>query len=517
MLAALVLLALAGVLIVRARTRPVAGTPDLPPPATAVLADWVRARAAATRLETDDELPLYASDTARVAVTLLGPGQTIPLHIDGDARVVLPITGATSLRGTLGSWAALPPLLSLPLRAPYATRNTGAEVSSFLAFTRPIAGAFRFVPDGTDGPAPAPIDLAPDWAHFLAGADRPPPTLPLDGLRWWPLRAEATLPAAPGLDTVLVVLAGTGELVQAGHSSPLSPTTAVVFHRAAAVDVRPVSPLSLLVFEVPAPVSTPRAPTPDPWPEHPLAAAERLDLPALVERVAPPGANDVVATLYASPVASVHVHAIGVGERTPLHLHRRSGEATLVLTGAAEVTQAWGEAGRVTLRSAQIAAPTLVISPPGCGHAWVNVTEARQLNVVFASPAFDENFYVDADDPRLGSAPAPARWDPEAALADTRGPTVTPVALDGTLSAVVLPAGASITLPARADRDAVLLGVRGEAGARGGGLSGTASIGAGSAVVLRRSEPLSLTAVGPTALLLFEPPASAQAVVGGHR
>ena len=64
--------------------------------------------------------------------------------------------------------------------------------------------------------------------------------------------------------------------------------------------------------------------------------------------------------LYSS-VGSVHLHAMGHQQTTPLHLHPASDEFTVIVSGTAHVTQAWGEDGGIVSRTADF--------PPGSGLA----------------------------------------------------------------------------------------------------------------------------------------------------
>lgn len=130
-----------------------------------------------------------------------------------------------------------------------------------------------------------------------------------------------------------------------------------------------------------------------------------------------PDKADVSHSLYLSASASVHVHVLGFEQTAPLHIHRATEEATVVLTGAPRVTLVFGRDGkRATLR--QVARPgTLVFSPPFTAHEWVNPDPRRmQANLVFAAPPFDGNFYLKATDPRVLKGGEPLVHDPERAL-----------------------------------------------------------------------------------------------------
>jgi hypothetical protein len=123
---------------------------------------------------------------------------------------------------------------------------------------------------------------------------------------------------------------------------------------------------------------------------------------------------DYSETYYASEAASVHMHFMGKGQTTPLHLHTDSHEATIIAGGQAEVTQYWGGPdGDIATRHATWPVSTLLASPPLCGHEWHNPDDDHFLaNLVFTMPRFAGNLYVHPDDPRLRDAPPPTIVDP---------------------------------------------------------------------------------------------------------
>lgn len=111
---------------------------------------------------------------------------------------------------------------------------------------------------------------------------------------------------------------------------------------------------------------------------------------------------------YDSEFGSIHLHLIGRAQRSPLHIHRRTAEATAIITGEPTVTQRFRAQGRVRTRRAQYGAGTVVASPPHCGHEWANDSPNElQANLVFASPPFDGNLYIEGDDPRLAEGSVP--------------------------------------------------------------------------------------------------------------
>ncbi len=118
---------------------------------------------------------------------------------------------------------------------------------------------------------------------------------------------------------------------------------------------------------------------------------------------------DFSETYLSTPVGSVHLHVMGHLQTTPLHLHPASDELTVIASGTAHVTQAWGADGGVTTRTVDFPAGSVVASPRFLAHEWVNQSSSRLLfNVVFTAPRFSGNFYVHPDDPRILAAGPPS-------------------------------------------------------------------------------------------------------------
>jgi mannose-6-phosphate isomerase-like protein (cupin superfamily) len=127
--------------------------------------------------------------------------------------------------------------------------------------------------------------------------------------------------------------------------------------------------------------------------------------------------SDVSQTFYASPAASVHLHVVGREQTVPLHLHRVTEEATVVVTGAPLVTHVYGRGGGRQTKERTVRAGTVICSPPFTGHEWFNPDARRmQANLVIASPPFDGNFYVKPGDRRLLEGGEPLIVDPDEAL-----------------------------------------------------------------------------------------------------
>lgn len=121
---------------------------------------------------------------------------------------------------------------------------------------------------------------------------------------------------------------------------------------------------------------------------------------------------DYSETYLATPEGSVHLHALGHLQVTPLHLHPASEELVVIASGTAHVTHAWGADGGAAMREADEPPGSVVASPRLTAHEWSNRAPDRMLfNVVFTSPRFSGNFYVHPDDPRIRGA-APSTLDP---------------------------------------------------------------------------------------------------------
>jgi mannose-6-phosphate isomerase-like protein (cupin superfamily) len=117
---------------------------------------------------------------------------------------------------------------------------------------------------------------------------------------------------------------------------------------------------------------------------------------------------DFSETYLSTPVGSVHLHALGRTQVTPLHLHPASDEVTVIASGTAHVTHAWGVDGGVATRMHDFPAGSVVATPRGCAHEWENRSPEHLLfNLVFTSPRFSGNFYVRGDDPRIRAGAEP--------------------------------------------------------------------------------------------------------------
>lgn len=100
-----------------------------------------------------------------------------------------------------------------------------------------------------------------------------------------------------------------------------------------------------------------------------------------------PEKADVSHSLYLSASASIHVHALGFEQTAPLHVHRATEEATVILTGKPRVSQAFARDGKRATLEREVAPGTLVFSSPFTGHEWLNTDpKGMQANLVFASP-----------------------------------------------------------------------------------------------------------------------------------
>jgi len=131
-----------------------------------------------------------------------------------------------------------------------------------------------------------------------------------------------------------------------------------------------------------------------------------------------PMATDRSETFLAVPEATVHMHLMGYEQMTPLHVHRSEDEATIIVSGEAQVLQIFGRGGERATREGVYRPGELISSPAWCGHEWVNPHADRmQGNLVFAVPPFHGNLHLRPDDPRLLQGGEPFVYDPHAELA----------------------------------------------------------------------------------------------------
>ncbi len=218
-------------------------------------------------------------------------------------------------------------------------------------------------------------------------------------------------------------------------------------------------------------------------------------------------AADFSQTYFVSPTATVHMHVMGRGQACPLHIHRKTHEATVIVAGQAEVQQRWGERGTLTERQGTHAPGELIASPPLTGHAWFNRDEERMLgNLVFATPPFDGNLYVTPENPRMLQGTAPFVFQPAEALqaftAGTEPLREEPLpALQGRMTSLMLKG--THVLEATRQAPVVLYVATGT-----GTLAARKSnpLQPGQLWVLRR--PVQLRAQAPLAMYLFRPPSA---------
>ncbi|MCP3099957.1 hypothetical protein LZ198_13865 [Myxococcus sp. K15C18031901] len=252
-------------------------------------------------------------------------------------------------------------------------------------------------------------------------------------------------------------------------------------------------------------------------PEDP--EVEVFDVPAVFERLAAkdPEAADVSDTFFFADGSTVHLHVMGRGQACPLHIHRRTHEATVIVAGKAEVQQRWGEGGTTLQERRGTHLPgELIASAPFTGHAWFNRDSERMLgNLVFAAPRFDGNLYVDADDPRMARGRAPFTFDPVQALAELEasGRDVSlvpfPVMETARMGAIVLEKGEHLVEASR--EQPLILYV-----ARGSGvvaLDDTRPMKEGQLWVLRRRGTVRPDEGASLVLYLFVPPLAPPAEV----
>lgn len=161
----------------------------------------------------------------------------------------------------------------------------------------------------------------------------------------------------------------------------------------------------------------------DPPPTAPGDPALRSVLVVdLAQRVADVGRDhadksDVSQLLYLSAAASVHLHVLGYEQTAPLHIHRATEEATVIVTGTPRLTLVFARDGKRETRNVAAGPGKTIFSPPFTGHEWFNPDpKGMQANLMFASPPFDGNFYLKPADRRLLKGTEPLIWDPDDSL-----------------------------------------------------------------------------------------------------
>lgn len=124
--------------------------------------------------------------------------------------------------------------------------------------------------------------------------------------------------------------------------------------------------------------------------------------------------SDFSVSLFHSQRGTMHLHMLGPGQTIPLHIHRRSIEATVVVTGTPQVVQVVRKDGAPARRESVAQPGTLVSSPVRCAHEWRNdAQDLWQANLVFAVPAFDGNLFLQEDDERITSEGPAIVIDPD--------------------------------------------------------------------------------------------------------
>jgi quercetin dioxygenase-like cupin family protein len=155
-----------------------------------------------------------------------------------------------------------------------------------------------------------------------------------------------------------------------------------------------------------------------------------VDLPERVRVIeAAHGADaDFSETYLSTAEGSVHLHAMGHRQLTPLHLHPASDELTVIASGTAKVTHVVHEVDGGVESQEHLDEPgSVIVSPRLSAHEWSNPSGTQMLfNVVFTSPKFSGNFYVHPDDARIGGS-QPMVFDASALAAE--GPPSAPLRL----------------------------------------------------------------------------------------
>ena len=161
---------------------------------------------------------------------------------------------------------------------------------------------------------------------------------------------------------------------------------------------------------------------------------EVIDIGAYVDaavREHPDWPDIVSSAYYRTSGASVHVHVMGPRQICPLHLHETTDEATVVVSGTADVSFAFGRDGVRTSDRGRFAEGSVIYSPKYCGHEWSNGGDAPLANLVFTAPRFTGNRYVRSDEAMLLRGAAPTIVLPEdSATVPIAGGTMRVLSLD---------------------------------------------------------------------------------------
>lgn len=127
--------------------------------------------------------------------------------------------------------------------------------------------------------------------------------------------------------------------------------------------------------------------------------------------------SDVSQTFYLSTESTVHMHVLGYERKVAMHVHRTTEEATVIVSGAPRVSLAVSRHGKRKTSELAARPGVLIFSPPSTGHEWFNPDpRGMQANLVFASPPFDGNTYLDASDLRVLKSGEPFIFNPDDAL-----------------------------------------------------------------------------------------------------
>lgn len=148
---------------------------------------------------------------------------------------------------------------------------------------------------------------------------------------------------------------------------------------------------------------------------------ELLDLTRQLEELGErfPHHAEIAERYHRTPTTTVHMHVMAPRQRCPLHIHERAEEVTVIVDGEAEVRHVSSGGGRSAPR--RYGPGTVIGSPPGCGHEWVNPSADTRLgNLVIQSPPFRGNFFVSDDDDRIRKDALPVIFDPSKALDELR-------------------------------------------------------------------------------------------------
>ena len=134
-----------------------------------------------------------------------------------------------------------------------------------------------------------------------------------------------------------------------------------------------------------------------------------------------PEVPDKTVTYYQSKFGTVQLRVLGRGQRLPLHVHRTASVATVIVSGAPQVSHRYQRQGKPVTLSARYPPGTVLAAAAASPEEWVNdATDSAQASLVFSAPAYDGEFFLGPNRDELLGGTAPAVLDLPARLAQVR-------------------------------------------------------------------------------------------------